>query len=62
MGEFPEKLVKDNKKYNFVKQINRKLALYVTDKGIKECFDRFDCGLVPVRFAGRYPYEMRGKK
>lgn len=46
----PQKIFKNNRNYIFVKQINRKLFLYKTEKnGFRECFSLYDLGLTPKR-------------
>ena len=48
--KIPEKILKNNRTYILVKQVNKKLFLYEAEKkGFKECFSLYDLGLVENR-------------
>lgn len=48
--KIPEKIFRNNRNYIFVKQINKKIFMYQTEKtGFKECFSLYDLGLIPQK-------------
>lgn len=60
--EIPKKIIKDKKEFKLIKEYKH-YGLYETSTGYKECFDRFDLGLMPKQYVrGNSEYTRRELK
>ena len=45
--KIPKEIVRNKRRYVFVKRVNKKLFLYKTiDSGLFSCFDMYDLGMI----------------